>query len=213
MNATFASDAPADFLTSSKAQRSFSLLFAISFTFIMLAQFSYRLQSPSNAIEKAQTMILTWIRPGLPKPVTTETITPPVAKVMSNKPTKVIPTPSKPIAQPPAVTASTNTPSSEKPVSFDSVAESLNASTASNDGLSHKKFDSRAARLAYEESKSDIQKMAEASNKPMSTQKLTKHERFQQAADAVVKPDCVRQGGSILSIFVIAYQAATDHCK
>lgn len=213
MNATFASDAPADFLTSSKAQRSFALFFATGFTLLMLAQFTLEFKSSSKAAEKVQTMLLTWIRPSLPKPETTETVTPPVVKVVSNKPTKVIPMPSKPIAQLPAITASNNIPSSEKPVSFDSVVDSLNANAPSNDSLNHRKFDSRAARLAYEESKSDIQKMAEASNKPMSTQKLTKHERFQQAADAAVKPDCVRQGGSILSIFVIAYQAATDHCK
>lgn len=166
-------------------------------------------------------MLLTWIRPSLPKPELIKPVLPPTPIVASNRPTRILSNPAKPME--PARTISVpstssavnnkNNQNNEKPVSFDSVVENMNSTTPNNNNLSTQKFDSRSARLAYEESKSDIQKMAEASNKPMSSQKLTKHERFQQAADAAVKPDCVRQGGSILSIFVIAYQAATDHCK
>lgn len=75
------------------------------------------------------------------------------------------------------------------------------------------KYDSASVRQAYEASKTDIQKMAEKSGTTLEDPKLTKHDKFQQAANRAAKPDCLRQGGSILSLFVVAYQAATDHCK
>ncbi|MFZ6801295.1 hypothetical protein [Undibacterium sp. Di24W] len=75
------------------------------------------------------------------------------------------------------------------------------------------KPNSAAIRAAYEASKSDIQKMADASNKTLINTPASKYEQFQGAANRAAKPDCLRQGGSILSLFVVAYQAATDHCK
>lgn len=212
MNAALASN---DFLVSSKSQRSFAMLFAIGLTLVMLAQFTLEFKPVSKTAEKAHTMLLTWIRPSLPKPEISKPAPPSAPIVVSNRPTRILSNQTKPIVPATTISAPSNSPvvNTEKPVSFDSVVESINSTTPASENLNTKKFDSRAARLAYEDSKSDIQKMAEASNKPMSTQKLSKHERFQQAADAAVKPDCVRQGGSILSIFVIAYQAATDHCK
>lgn len=74
-------------------------------------------------------------------------------------------------------------------------------------------FDSAGVRGAYEASKSDIQKMAEKNGTTLENSKPSKHDQFQQAANRAAKPDCLRQGGSILSLFVVAYQAATDHCK
>lgn len=85
--------------------------------------------------------------------------------------------------------------------------------TTKSSGEGILKWDRDSLRRAYEDSKTDIQKMAEISGKPLPKTQTTKYEKFQTAAESAVKPDCLRQGGSILSLFVIAYQAATDHCK
>jgi hypothetical protein len=70
---------------------------------------------------------------------------------------------------------------------------------------------------AYNESKSDIQKMAEASAKELNTPIKTKYDRFQTAAEQAVIPDCLapqEPGGiGLLAIPVIAFQAATGKCK
>ncbi len=65
-------------------------------------------------------------------------------------------------------------------------------------------FDSAGVRGAYEASKSDIQKMAEKNGTTLENSKPSKHDQFQQAANRAAKPDCLRQGGSILSLFVVA---------
>lgn len=80
-------------------------------------------------------------------------------------------------------------------------------------GTARFKYDSAAIRQAYEATKSDIQKLAEKSGTSLEDPKASKHDRFQQAANRAAKPDCLRQGVSILSLFVVAYQVATDHCK
>lgn len=80
-------------------------------------------------------------------------------------------------------------------------------------GTARFKYDSATIRQAYEASKSDIQKLAEKSGTSLEDPKASKHDRFQQAANRAAKPDCLRQGGSILSLFVVAYQVVTDHCK
>lgn len=80
-------------------------------------------------------------------------------------------------------------------------------------GITKYGFDSAGVRGAYEASKSDIQKMAEKNGTTLENSKPSKHDQFQQAANRAAKPDCLRQGGSILSLFVVAYQVATDHCK
>jgi hypothetical protein len=85
--------------------------------------------------------------------------------------------------------------------------------TTNSSGEGIIKWDRDSLRRAYQESKTDIQKMAEISGKPLPKTQTTKYEKFQTAAESAVKPDCLRQGGSILSLFVVAYQAATDHCK
>lgn len=75
------------------------------------------------------------------------------------------------------------------------------------------KYDSKAIRQAYEASKTDLQKMAEKNGTLLGDPQLNKHDKFQRAAERAVKPDCLRQGGTILSLVVVAYQLATDHCK
>lgn len=212
MNVTLA---PTDFLRSSNTQRGFAMLFAIGFTLLMLAQFTLQLKHNSSNNEKSQAMVLTWIRPLLTRPEAIKPSKDQTSAIGVRKPNNIQvhqpnPNGDTNAIKPEAITAATNT---EASVSFDSVVDNINANSARNNLNADKKFESRAALKAYEESKSDIQKMAEASNKPLSTPKLSKHERFQEAANSAVKPDCLRQGGSILSLFVVAYQAATDHCK
>ncbi|GGX17873.1 hypothetical protein GCM10011282_24980 [Undibacterium macrobrachii] len=92
-----------------------------------------------------------------------------------------------------------------------SIASPINQVNKSN--IAKYGFDSAGVRGAYEASKSDIQKMAEKNGTTLENSKPSKHDQFQQAANRAAKPDCLRQGASILSLFVVAYQAATDHCK
>lgn len=68
---------------------------------------------------------------------------------------------------------------------------------------------------AYNDSKSDIQKMAEASAKELNTTVRTKYDKFQTAAEEAVIPDCfsANSGGTLLSIPVLAYKALADKCK
>lgn len=75
------------------------------------------------------------------------------------------------------------------------------------------RYDSKAIRQAYEASKTDLQKMAEKNGTTLGDPQLNKNDKFQRAAERAVKPDCLRQGGTILSLVVVAYQLATDHCK
>lgn len=75
-------------------------------------------------------------------------------------------------------------------------------------------LDSRAIALAYQNSQTEIEKMAEKSGKPLIERRKTKHDRFHEAAAKAAKPECVRPGGAgILSLFVIAYEVAADKCK
>lgn len=74
-------------------------------------------------------------------------------------------------------------------------------------------IDGSSIQRAYQDSKTDIEKQAEKSGKSLTDARLTQQEKFQQAANRAAKPDCLRQGTSLLSLFVVAYQVATDHCK
>ena len=70
---------------------------------------------------------------------------------------------------------------------------------------------------AYNDSKSDMQKMAEASGKELNTPIATKYDRFQTAAEQAAIPDCLSPQGSggigLFAIPVIAFAAATGKCK
>ena len=78
-------------------------------------------------------------------------------------------------------------------------------------------INSKTIAQAYNDSKSDIQKMAEASAKELNTPIKTKYDRFQTAAEQAVIPDCLapqEPGGiGLFAIPVIAFQAATGKCK
>lgn len=87
------------------------------------------------------------------------------------------------------------------------------ATSATSTTDTRSKYDSKAIRQAYEASKTDLQKMAKKNGTTLGDPQLNKNDKFQRAAERAVKPDCLRQGGTILSLFVVAYQLATDHCK
>ena len=77
-------------------------------------------------------------------------------------------------------------------------------------------WDSKSINKAYNDSKTEIQKMAERSGKEMNTPIKTKYEKFQTAAEQAATPDCLspQSGGlGLLSIPVIIFAAATDKCK
>jgi hypothetical protein len=78
-------------------------------------------------------------------------------------------------------------------------------------------INSKSIAKAYNDSKSDIQKMAEASAKELDTPVKTKFDRFQIAAEQAVIPDCLAPQGpggiGLFAIPVIAFQAATGKCK
>lgn len=76
-------------------------------------------------------------------------------------------------------------------------------------------INSKSIAKAYNDSKSEIQKMAEASAKELNTPGKTKYDRFQTAAEEAAIPDCfsANVGGTLLSIPVLAYKALAGKCK
>lgn len=92
------------------------------------------------------------------------------------------------------------------------------AGIESAEPLSSLRFDREAIARAYTESKSDIQKMAEASGKDriMEIGPPGKSERYQAAIAQGYKPDCVSKstgGAGLLAIPLIGYLIATDKCN
>lgn len=84
--------------------------------------------------------------------------------------------------------------------------------------LSSLRFDREAIARAYKESKSEIQRMAEASGKDriMETEPPSKSERYQASLERGYKPDCVSKstgGAGLLAIPLIGYLIATDKCN
>lgn len=225
-----------------KAQRAFASCAAVLISLTFLAQFNQQFTHTllSDGMTHSREFILTWITPAkiinksntveatstplsnkatqskssmrdLAKPKTrsqTDTtniaITVPPISITNQAPEKDI-TESNvadPLAAPP-----------KKDTSKDATLSAEHRGTNLTNLMSNGKPNSAAVRAAYEASKSDIQKMAEANNKTLMTTPNSKYEKFQDSANRAAKPDCLRQGGSILSLFVVAYQAATDHCK
>lgn len=117
---------------------------------------------------------------------------------------------------PAAITVSENPSQLETKNDFDDAFKSQKALDHAVDQTMTNKsagIDSTSIKRAYQDSKSELQKQAEKNGTPLADARLTQQEKFQQAANRAAKPDCLRQGGSILSLFVVAYQVATDHCK
>ena len=211
------------YLARSHRERLFSALFAIAISLFFLAQFNgkfFTKITPASTLQQ-NVLLLSFIQ----KPVNTQLQFPTAIPTRQNPKQvfNIVP------AQPKQL-KNKSTPSNDVPTSInDPVAktetelinifpESPRQAPISNradeqSGTSKFKYDSATIKQAYEASKSDIQKMAERTGATLDDPKLSKHDKFQRAAERAVKPDCLRQGGSILSLFVVAYQVATDHCK
>jgi hypothetical protein len=204
-------------LPHSNQQRLFSASLAIGISLFFLAQLhsDFLKISLPTASQEARIMLLSFpTKKSAPKIIlhASVTTTPIALKRQKSRP-RLLTAPSTT----PIVEHSTKNNSDEKPTrELVNIFPENQPSTKPVDPLSGTarfKYDSATIRQAYEASKSDIQKLAEKSGASLEDPKSSKHDRFQQAANRAAKPDCLRQGGSILSLFVVAYQVATDHCK
>lgn len=205
-------------LPRSNQQRLFSASLAIGISLFFLAQLhsDFLKTTLPTASPEARIMLLSFpTKKSAPKIIQHASVTPtPIAlKRQKSKPQSL----TAPSTTTPVVEHSTKNNSDEKPTrELVNIFPENQPSTKPVDPLSGSvrfKYDSATIRQAYEASKSDIQKLAEKSGASLEDPKSSKHDRFQQAANRAAKPDCLRQGGSILSLFVVAYQVATDHCK
>lgn len=209
-------------LPRSNQQRLFSASLAIGISLFFLAQLhnDFLKTTLPTASPEARIMLLSFpTKKSTPKIVqhVSVTTTPIALQRQKSKPQSL----TAPSTTTPVVEHSTQNNSDEKPTRelvniFPENQPSNQPSTKPVDPLSGTarfKYDSATVRQAYEASKSDIQKLAEKSGVSLEDPKSSKHDKFQQAANRAAKPDCLRQGGSILSLFVVAYQVATDHCK
>lgn len=75
------------------------------------------------------------------------------------------------------------------------------------------RLDASVLRRAASDSKSEIRTLAEASGTYVGDAAMSGQERLAQGVARTAKPDCLRQGGSLLDVFVIAFQAFGDKCK
>lgn len=213
-----------------KQERSFAAIAAILISLTFFAQFNQQFvpNNPPDKLGNSKQLFLSWIS------VTKTTTAPQKIEVTPNTPKKIAPnkvalnaiSKQRPIdgvmrEQPATSITSINKETTNETVKETAIADPL-ANTATQEptfsaagktSIHLGKPNSAAIRAAYEASKSDIQKMADASNKTLINTPASKYEQFQGAANRAAKPDCLRQGGSILSLLVVAYQAATDHCK
>ena len=212
------------FLPRSGGQRLFSAVLAIAISLFFLTQLNRDFLTkvlPATTLP-TNVMLLSFLqKPVSPRkpliPLTPKTLTlarPTAIKVLDPK--KIINDKDLATNEAPAIKTSPETRTESELIQvFPEVSGTTSAlpSSSAQVGTSRFKYESASVRQAYEASKTDIQKMAEKSGITLEDPKLTKHDKFQQAANRAAKPDCLRQGGSILSLFVVAYQVATDHCK
>jgi hypothetical protein len=77
------------------------------------------------------------------------------------------------------------------------------------------RIDLATIRAANRASKSDARNLAENSGAYFGDEPSSKSEKLADAVTKTAKEDCIgpNPGGSILSVFVIAYMAARDKCK
>lgn len=75
------------------------------------------------------------------------------------------------------------------------------------------RMDPTVLRHANQASKSDVRKLAESSGAYIGTSPQSKDEQLAQGIASAGKPDCLRPGGSLLDVFVVAYQVIKDKCK
>lgn len=89
-------------------------------------------------------------------------------------------------------------------------------STENSDGVRLILPDSKTISRAYNDSKSEIQRMSERSGKPLNDEIPSKYEVFQAKAEAARIPSCIgpnEAGGGLLAAPVIAYKALAGKCK
>jgi hypothetical protein len=77
------------------------------------------------------------------------------------------------------------------------------------------RLDAATIRAANQASKSEVDKMAAVSGTYIGDDPVSESEKLAGAIKRIAKEDCLapNPGGSILSVFVIAYQAAKSKCK
>ncbi|MDE2147189.1 MAG: hypothetical protein KGJ24_10930, partial [Burkholderiales bacterium] len=68
-------------------------------------------------------------------------------------------------------------------------------------------------RAAARAAASPARQMAERSGAYFGDLPASQAARLGQAVAETAKPDCVPPGGSLLSVFIIAYQVARDRCR
>ena len=75
------------------------------------------------------------------------------------------------------------------------------------------RLDDQVIREASRASRSEARRLADASGVHLADARPSKQERLAASVAGTGKPACLEPGGSLLSIFVIAYQAAREACR
>ena len=111
----------------------------------------------------------------------------------------------------------------ETQVVVEDIAASKNQNAEANAGNFVQQFKGKSAIAAYQDARSDIQKMADRRAIAMQAERQTKYEVFQAAASNAVIPDCVAKGTStklgldsfqgLLAIPALASAALMGKCK
>ena len=197
-----------------RAHQASAWLLSAALTLGLLIQFQISVSKHAQADGKTNlrpALLLTWLTPTIAPP-----IQPP--KLIAKAPTAMPRlTPHNPqpkektaaISAPQAISVTSN-PSLEPTPSLDSATTNpITSSTAP----SNLRFDRQSIAKAYQDSKTPIEKMAEKSHQSLKAETPSQYDKFQVAANRAAKQDCLRAGGSLLSLLVVAYEAATDHCK
>lgn len=75
------------------------------------------------------------------------------------------------------------------------------------------RIDTHVIREASRAGKSDARRMADASAAYFGDTRATEQEQLAASIAKTGKPACIRPGGSLLSIFVIAYEVVNEKCR
>ena len=158
-----------------------------------------------------------------------ETITyVPLARLEPKQDTELIPTPNK-LSNKPIIRSSTilskdqptvyrfsdfPPPTAPEPLELSKSITNV-AETVTGAASAPLKLDAQVIRSASLASKSDVRKMAEASGSYIGNQPISDTEKQSRAIARSAKEDCLgpNSGGSLLSVLVIAYMAASSKCK
>lgn len=208
------------FFETNKTQRNFSLLAAVGITLLFFAQFKINFELNQNEITTQQSYTeLRFINviPAAPTTKPVDMLPKQTIKIAAPK-TKVIQQAFSAIKKPTNTNAITITNAPEKMATEDVFAISPNKNKVDENTNAEPtfKYDSESVRKAYQDSKTDIEKMSEARGVALvKTPHASEVDRFNESVKKAAKKDCfsANSGGSLLSIFVIPIMAATDKCK